>query len=365
MKLLITGSAGFIGHALTQRLCENNDYGCQIVAIDNINDYYDPKLKLARLSQLGISSNPNNQGESISDNFPWHEPIVSSKFPNLTFIRTDISDSDRMDILFSKERFDYVIHLAAQAGVRYSLTNPRAYLTSNIDGFLNLLEGCRTTGVKHLVYASSSSVYGLNGKTPFSEHHSTEHPVSLYAATKKSNELMAHTYSYLYGLPMTGLRFFTVYGPWGRPDMSPYLFIDAILHERPIKVFNNGDMERDFTYIDNIVESIIRIAGIIPKGDSTWNPENPDPASSPAPYKIYNIGNSSPVNLMDYISCIETVTGKKALKVLEPMQPGDVYRTFSDSSELANLIGYKPLTKLEDGIRKTVEWFKNFYKITP
>ena len=268
-----------------------------------------------------------------------------------------------MQMLFANGRFDIVVNLAAQAGVRYSITNPQAYIASNVDGFINILEGCRHNGIKHLVYASSSSVYGLNGKVPFSEHDGIAHPVSLYAATKKSNELMAHAYSKLYNIPTTGLRFFTVYGPWGRPDMSPFLFIDAILHDRPIKVFNNGDMLRDFTYIDDIVEGVVRIVDVIPEGNAVWDETHPDPATSPAPYRIYNIGNQQPTKLMDYIKCIEKATGREAAKVFLPMQPGDVYQTYADSSALGEATGFKPCTRLQDGIDRTVAWFKQFYNL--
>ena len=265
--------------------------------------------------------------------------------------------------LFANGEFDVVVNLGAQAGVRYSIENPHAYIESNVDGFINVLEGCRRNKVKHLVYASSSSVYGLNGKAPFSEHDGTAHPVSLYAATKKSNEMMAHAYSKLYDLPATGLRFFTVYGPWGRPDMSPFLFMDAILHDRPIKVFNNGDMWRDFTYIDDIVEGIVRVIGVTPRGDDNWNDLDPDPATSTAPYRIYNIGNQRPTKLMDYISCIEKAIGREAVKEFLPMQSGDVYRTYADSSALAEATGFKPDTALQEGIDKTVAWFENYYGI--
>ena len=264
-------------------------------------------------------------------------------------------------MLFANGDFDAVVNLGAQAGVRYSITNPQAYIESNIDGFINVLEGCRNNGVKHLVYASSSSVYGLNSKVPFSEHDGIAHPVSLYAATKKSNELMAHSYSKLYDLPTTGLRFFTVYGPWGRPDMSPFLFMDAILHDRPLKVFNNGDMLRDFTYIDDIVEGIVRITSVIPEGDPDWDDKKADPATSTAPYRIYNIGNSHPTRLMDYIHCIENAIGREAKKDFLPMQPGDVYQTYADSSALAKATGFKPDTPLQQGIDRTVEWFKHYY----
>lgn len=275
----------------------------------------------------------------------------------------NLEDTNAMSMLFANGNFDAVINLGAQAGVRYSITNPHAYIESNVDGFINILEGCRNNGVKHLVYASSSSVYGLNGKVPFSEHDGIAHPVSLYAATKKSNELMAHAYSKLYNLPTTGLRFFTVYGPWGRPDMSPFLFIDAILHDRPIKVFNNGNMLRDFTYIDDIVEGIVRIVDVIPAVNPAWDETHPDPATSPAPYRVYNIGNQQPTRLMDYISCIETSIGREARKDFLPMQPGDVYQTYADSSALAEATGFTPCTPLHKGIDRTVEWFRQFYNL--
>lgn len=350
-KILITGAAGFIGSHIVARFASQ---GNDVVGLDNINDYYDTSLKLCRLQQQGISSD-------TSCEFPWHEPIVSTRWPRYRFIRMDIEDTDRVLTLFESGKFDLVINLAAQAGVRDSLTKPRTYIKSNINGFINILEGCRLNHVGHLVYASSSSVYGLNGKTPFSEHDSIAHPVSLYAATKKSNELMAHTYAQLFGIPTTGLRFFTVYGPWGRPDMSPYLFIDAILHDRPIKVFNHGDMWRDFTYIDDIVEGVARISSIIPQGNPDWDADNPDPASSSAPYRIYNIGNSSPVRLNDYIACIEHAIGREARKELLPMQPGDVYRTYADTSALTQVTGFTPCTPLQHGIDKTVEWFRQYY----
>ena len=350
MKILVTGAAGFIGSSMARRLLRD---GHTVVGLDNINDYYDPDLKYGRLGNLGISR----------EDVDWLKYARSAKYPGFSFIRMNLEEEEALDMLFANNGIDIVVHLAAQPGVRYSLSNPRAYIKSNIDAFLNVLEGCRKYGVKHLVFASSSSVYGLNSKTPFSEHDGIAHPVSLYAATKKSNELMAHTYSHLYGLPVTGLRFFTVYGPWGRPDMSPFLFIDGILRDRPIKVFNNGDMLRDFTYIDDIVEGVVRIAGIIPQGNAGWDSEKADPATSSAPYRIYNIGNQSPTRLLDYISCIEKVLGKEAKKEFLPMQQGDVYQTYADSSELARATGFSPSTRLADGIAKTVEWFKEFYKI--
>ena len=350
MKILLTGAAGFIGSAVCRRLIDRGD---TVVGLDNINDYYDPDLKYGRLAALGIDR----------DNVDWYRFAVSSSDPRFSFIRMNLEDAQAMRMLFANGAFDAVINLAAQAGVRYSITNPQAYIESNVDGFINILEGCRHNAVRHLVYASSSSVYGLNGKVPFSEHDGIAHPVSLYAATKKSNELMAHAYSKLYGIPTTGLRFFTVYGPWGRPDMSPFLFIDAILHDRPIKVFNNGDMLRDFTYIDDIVEGVVRITDVIPQGNPDWDETHPDPATSPAPYRIYNIGNQHPTRLMDYIACIEKATGRTARKDFLPMQPGDVYQTYADSSALAEATGFRPATPLQQGIDRTVQWFKQFYNL--
>ena len=350
MKILLTGAAGFIGSAVCRRLIDRGD---TVVGLDNINDYYDPDLKYGRLAALGIAR----------DDVDWYRFAVSSSDPRFSFIRMNLEDAQAMRMLFANGAFDAVINLAAQAGVRYSITNPQAYIESNVDGFINILEGCRHNAVRHLVYASSSSVYGLNGKVPFSEHDGIAHPVSLSAATKKSNELMAHAYSKLYGIPTTGLRFFTVYGPWGRPDMSPFLFIDAILHDRPIKVFNNGDMLRDFTYIDDIVEGVVRITDVIPQGNPDWDETHPDPATSPAPYRIYNIGNQHPTRLMDYIACIEKATGRTARKDFLPMQPGDVYQTYADSSALAEATGFRPATPLQQGIDRTVQWFRQFYNL--
>ena len=355
-KILVTGAAGFIGAAVVQRLFANNAT-VKVVGLDNINDYYDPQLKIDRLKECGIDLAEDR------DQMPWYKYISSSRWEGYRFIRMNLEDTNAMAMLFANEDFDIVINLAAQAGVRYSIENPHAYIGSNIDGFINVLEGCRQNRVGHLVYASSSSVYGLNGKVPFSEHDGIAHPVSLYAATKKSNELMAHAYSKLYGLPTTGLRFFTVYGPWGRPDMSPFLFIDAILHDRSIKVFNNGDMLRDFTYIDDIVEGVVRIADVVPEGDRHWDETCPDPATSSAPYRVYNIGNSKPTRLMDYISCIEHTIGREAKKDYMPMQPGDVYQTYADSSALAEATGFRPDTPLQTGISKTVSWFKDYYSL--
>lgn len=350
MKILVTGAAGFIGSAVVGRLVkEDND----VVGIDNINDYYDPNLKYGRLKVLGIGNESRE----------WNIPVVSDIWPNLTFIRTDIKEKKSLSKIFEEEKFDCVVHLAAQPGVRYSITNPQAYIENNINGFLNILEGCRNTGVKHLVFASSSSVYGLNGKNPFSEKDGTAHPVSLYAATKKSNEMMAHSYSCVFGLPVTGLRFFTVYGPWGRPDMSPHLFIDAIMNKRPIKVFNHGDMWRDFTYIEDIVTGITKIIHIIPQADSNWDSHNMDPSCSSAPYRIYNIGSQNPIRLIDYISTIEEEIGWEAEKDMQPMQPGDVYRTYADSTALSEVTGFTPSTSLKDGIHQTVAWFRSYYGV--
>ncbi len=351
MKILVTGAAGFIGAAVVLRLAAQQ---AEVVGLDSINAYYDEKLKYRRLEQYGISERDASE---------WHRLTESTTLPGVRFVRMRVDDADSLHTLMVRERFDAVIHLAAQAGVRYSIENPQSYMDSNLQGFLNVLEGCRRCPVKHLVYASSSSVYGLNGKVPFSEHDAIAHPVSLYAATKKANELMAHTYSHLYGIPTTGLRFFTVYGPWGRPDMSPFLFMDAILNHRPIKVYNRGDMWRDFTYIDDIVEGVVRILDVIPTRNDAWNAEHPDPASSTAPYRIYNIGNQMPTRLMDYISTIERATGIVAEKEFLPMQPGDVYRTYADSSALCAATGFRPQTLLQEGIDRTVAWFREYYNV--
>jgi UDP-glucuronate 4-epimerase len=348
MKILITGTAGFIGFHIAKRLLERGD---EVVGIDNINDYYDVNLKYARLAETGIS----HEAEK------WYTPVRSTKYPCYTFLRMNLEDRNQLMTLFERENFDNVCNLAAQAGVRYSLENPYAYIDSNIVGFINILEACRHNNIRHLVYASSSSVYGNNTKMPLSTSDNVDHPISLYAATKKSNELMAHTYSHLFGLPTTGLRFFTVYGPWGRPDMALFLFTKAILEDKPIKVFNYGEMVRDFTYIDDIVEGVIRVM------DRPAKPNNKNmddiSASNLVPYKIYNIGNSSPVQLMEYISAIEKTLGKKAKKEFLPMQPGDVPRTEADVTDLVKDIRYKPTTKVEEGIRKFIEWYKEFYSI--
>lgn len=336
MKYLITGAAGFIGFHLSKRLLEQ---GSSVIGIDNLNEYYDVNLKNTRLSTL-------------------------KENPGFTFYKLDLVDRKGIGKLFSENKFDCVVNLAAQAGVRYSLTNPHAYVDSNIVGFLNILEGCRGNGIKHLVFASSSSVYGANTKMPFSVHHNVDHPISLYAATKKSNELMAHTYSSLYKLPCTGLRFFTVYGPLGRPDMALFLFTKAILENRPIDVFNHGKMKRDFTYIDDIVEGLIRVIDKIPIPDTVWNSDNPDSATSYAPYRIYNIGNNNPVELMNFIGVLEDCLGRKAVKNLLPLQPGDVPGTYADVDDLVNDVGFKPSTPIERGIKKFVEWYLSYYAKT-
>ncbi|WP_262966624.1 NAD-dependent epimerase [Methylobacter psychrophilus] len=335
MKVLVTGAAGFIGSALAIRLLERGD---EVVGVDNLNDYYDVNLKLARLEQL-------------------------RDYKNFKFIKLDISDRTAVHELFSHEKFQRVMHLAAQAGVRYSITNPHAYIDSNIIGFINILEGCRHNSVEHLAYASSSSVYGANTHMPFSAHDNVDHPVSLYAATKKSNELMAHTYSHLYQLPTTGLRFFTVYGPWGRPDMSLFMFTRNILEGKPIDVFNYGNHRRDFTYIDDIVEGIIRVLDKPAQPNVNWTGNHPDPATSLAPYRIYNIGNNTPVNLLTFIETLEKCLGKQAIKNLLPLQPGDVPDTYADVADLVNDLGYKPNMSLETGISNFVEWYRSFYKI--
>jgi UDP-glucuronate 4-epimerase len=347
MKVLVTGTAGFIGFHLALRLLED---GHKVVGLDSINDYYDVNLKYARLRESGV-------GKEASE---WRKVIQSRKYENYCFIRMQLEDRAGMEQLFGEEKFDQVVNLAAQAGVRYSLTNPYAYIESNIAGFMNVLECCRHNNIKHLVYASSSSVYGLNEKMPFSESDSVDHPVSLYAATKKANELMAHTYSYLYGLPTTGLRFFTVYGPWGRPDMALFIFTRSILEGKPIDVYNNGEMKRDFTYIDDIVEAIVRVMNHVPKGDPSWSGAEPNPASSKAPFKIYNIGHSSPVKLMDFIHEIEKNLGKRAILNMLPLQAGDVTETWADVSALSSVVGYMPRVEIEEGIAKFIEWYKLF-----
>jgi UDP-glucuronate 4-epimerase len=351
MKILVTGTAGFIGYFLAKRLLSRGD---EVVGVDNINAYYDVNLKYGRLSETGISK----------EKIEYGKPLHSRTYENYRFVKTDLEDKETILALFKRERFDRVCHLAAQAGVRYSLTNPYAYINSNIVGFINILEGCRHNGIEHLVFASSSSVYGLNARKPFSVHHNVDHPVSLYAATKKSNELMAHTYAHLYSIPVTGLRFFTVYGPWGRPDMAYFVFTDHILKSRPIDIYNFGNMERDFTYIDDIVEGVVRVIDTIPEGNKTWKGENPDPSSSPAPYKVYNIGNNRPVKLMDFINILEKSLGRKAEKNLLPIQPGDVLSTCADVEELEKDVAYRPTTTIHEGIDKFVAWYCDYYGVT-
>ncbi|HEU5292244.1 MAG TPA: NAD-dependent epimerase [Cyclobacteriaceae bacterium] len=333
-SILVTGAAGFIGFHLSIKLCKA---GYAVTGIDNLNDYYDVNLKHARLNQL-------------------------RQLPDFSFHQLELTDKNDIDELFRLGNFKYVVNLAAQAGVRYSLTNPHAYLESNLHGFLNILEACRHNKTEHLIYASSSSVYGANKNMPFSVHHNVDHPISLYAATKKSNELMAHTYSALYNLPTTGLRFFTVYGPYGRPDMALFIFTKAILDGKPIEVYNQGKMKRDFTYVDDIVEGIARLIPTIPTGNSSWNGAKPDPATSFAPYRLYNIGNNKPVELLHFIEVIEEKLGKKAVKNLLPLQEGDVPETFADVDDLIRDVGFKPATSIEDGIGKFIDWYKEYYK---
>ena len=347
-KILITGTAGFIGYHLALKLLNRGD---EVIGLDSINDYYDLRVKHGRLSNTGIDHSRVKYGQLIR----------SSSFENYSFIQLKLEDQKGINRLFKDHKFNKVINLAAQAGVRYSLENPQAYVDSNIIGFVNILEACRHNEVEHLSYASSSSVYGLNETMPFSIHHNVDHPISLYAASKKSNELMAHTYSHLFGLPTTGLRFFTVYGPWGRPDMALFLFTKAIMEGNPINIFNNGEMSRDFTYVDDIVEGVIRVNDNPPKGNPNWNGNQPDPGTAKSPYTVYNIGNNSPVKLMDFISIIEKVLGIEAKKNFMPMQAGDVEATYADVTDLINNLGYKPETSLEYGVKQFVDWYKEFY----
>ncbi|MBM4055613.1 MAG: NAD-dependent epimerase [Planctomycetes bacterium] len=334
-RILVTGAAGFIGYYVSKKLLAS---GLEVTGIDNINDYYDTALKHERIAQL-----KNDR--------------------NFVFHKLDITEKESLLSLFKKGKYDRVIHLAAQPGVRYSLINPHAYIDSNIVGFINILEGCRQNKVQHLVYASSSSVYGKNTKVPFSEHHNVDHPASLYAATKKANELMAHTYSGIYNIPCTGLRFFTVYGPWGRPDMAYFLFTKAIVEGKPINIFNHGKMKRDFTYIDDIVEGVVKVMMKIPSKNHDWNGENPDPATSDAPYKVYNIGNNNPVELLRFIEILEDYLGKKAVKNMLPMQPGDVPATYANVDELIKDVGFKPATPIETGLKRFTEWYKKYYTV--
>ncbi len=335
MKVLLTGAAGFIGMSVSLRLLERGD---EVVGLDNLNAYYDVRLKRDRLQRLRAH-------------------------PNFRFVEADIADRPGIEALFAAERFERVVHLAAQAGVRYSLENPHAYVDSNVVGFLNVLEGCRRNPVEHLVYASSSSVYGGNTRMPFSEHDSVDHPVSLYAATKKANELMAHTYSHLYDVPTTGLRFFTVYGPWGRPDMALFLFTKAILEGRPIDVFNHGRMQRDFTYIEDIVEGVVRVLDRRAEPDLRYLPDRPDPATSNAPYRLFNIGNQQPVALLEFIRCIETALGRSAEKRLLPMQDGDVESTYADAKALCEWVGNAPATPIAVGVERFVAWYRSYYRV--
>ena len=335
MKILVTGAAGFIGSHVSQKLLERGD---EVVGLDNLNAYYDPRLKCARLQRLQAR-------------------------PGFRFVELSVEDRDSITALFHHEGFERVVHLAAQAGVRYSLTHPHAYVDSNLVGFMNILEGCRHASVEHLVYASSSSVYGSNRQLPFSIHHNVDHPLSLYAATKKANELMAHTYSHLYRLPTTGLRFFTVYGPWGRPDMALFLFTERILAGKPIDVFNYGKHSRDFTYIDDIVEWIVRVLDKIAAPSADWTGEQPDPGTSDAPYRIYNIGNNQPAELLRYIEVIERCLGRKAVMNLLPLQPGDVPDTAADVEDLVRDVGYRPSTMIEVGVERFLEWYKRYYNV--
>jgi len=350
MKILVTGAAGFIGFHCVRKLLQD---GHNVVGIDNLNDYYDPSLKVARLKELGIII-----GNNVANN---KKLLISEDYSNFKFLNLDIEDEDNLALLFENESFNRVCHLAAQAGVRYSIENPRAYLRTNISGFLNILEFSRLYNIEHLVYASSSSVYGLNCEVPYSETVSTGHPVSIYAATKKSNELMAHVYSNMFKLPTTGLRFFTVYGPWGRPDMAPMLFANAILNNNVIKVYNNGDMLRDFTYIDDIANGVVLSLYTIAKPNINWNGFDPDPSSSNAPFEIYNIGNSQPIKLMDFIAALENSLGKNAIMEFLPMQAGDVYQTNANTRKIESELGFKSITPLAKGIQNFAAWYKKFY----
>lgn len=350
MKILVTGTAGFIGFHLATKLIDRGD---EIVGLDSVNDYYDVGIKKDRLKQHGIDTS------QVKSN----HLVTSDRYNNYSFIQLKLEDKDGLKELFNEQKFDVVVNLAAQAGVRYSLSNPQAYVDSNIIGFTNIIENARHSKIEHLVYASSSSVYGLNENVPFATSQNVDHPISLYAASKKSNELMAHVYSHLFNVPTTGLRFFTVYGPWGRPDMALFLFTKAILERKPIEVFNNGDMVRDFTYVDDIVEGIVRVIDNPPTGNVNWNAAEPNASDSKAPYKIYNIGNNSPVQLLDFVRAIEDELGIEAIKEFKPLQPGDVPATYADVSELVADLNYKPNTSIKEGIRNFISWYKNYYKV--
>ena len=344
MLHLVTGAAGFIGFHLARKLLERGD---EVVGLDSLNEYYDPTLKMARLAELGVGSAAS----------AWGVETSSNRYGNFAFLRLGLEDREGMERIFKSRRFDSVCNLAAQAGVRYSLVNPRAYVESNITGFLNVLECCRAAHTSHLVYASSSSVYGLNAVRPSSTHDRADHPMSMYAATKRANELMAHTYSHLYGLPTTGLRFFTVYGPWGRPDMAYFKFAKSILAGRPIDVYNHGDMLRDFTYIDDVVEGILRVIDRIPRADQSWDPRVADPSGSSAPYRLYNLGNNAPERLSDFIAVLESALGMKAVKTYLPMQRGDVQASCADVADLERDFGWKPHTRIEEGLGRFVKWY--------
>lgn len=350
MHYLVTGTAGFIGFHLARSLLEK---GYSVTGVDNINDYYEPSLKFDRLAETGIRKEGIKEGLRVA----------SDRYPNYRFVKLDLENKEELDKLFKEESFDGIVHLAAQAGVRYSISHPYTYIQSNINGFMNILEACRHQPVGHLIFASSSSVYGLNTDMPFAASHHTDHPVSLYAATKKSSELLAHSYSHLYGIPATGLRFFTVYGPWGRPDMALFIFTRSILSGKPIPVYNYGRMERDFTYIDDIVAGILSLLDKAPEPDPRWEADDPDPSGSSAPYRLFNIGRGEPVPLMEFIHAIEKALGKKAKLDMQPLQPGDVVKTWADTSALGNRSGYKPTTSIETGVQRFIDWYVHYYRI--
>ncbi len=350
MRILVTGTAGFVGFHVANKLLNE---GHTVIGFDSVNNYYDINLKYSRLAAAGIN---------VKD-IKTHKKITSTAYPSYFFFRGNLENKDNVEDVFKKESPDIVVHLAAQAGVRYSLQNPQAYISSNINGFANILECCRHYNVQHLVYASSSSVYGLNDSFPFKTSDNTDHPVSLYAASKKSNELMAHVYSHLFNLPTTGLRFFTVYGPWGRPDMALFVFTDAIIKKKPVQIFNFGKMLRDFTYVDDIVDGVVKAIYKIPKANKEWKESTSEVSSSSAPYKIYNIGNSNPVNLLNFVEAIEAELGMKAIKEFLPLQSGDVVTTFADITDIKNDLGYTPQTSIKDGIKNFISWYKEYYSI--